>query len=537
MKKKICLFITMLIVTAPMCLCAAAETDEFSDINGHWAQAYIAELAEKGAVNGYEDGTFRPEEYVSRAELVKIAGYTEADAENIYSDINSSHWAYKYIISSGFEADENGFFQPDAPAERIFAARILYKKYGSGKIFTAADIISDQGGDYKDAVAFVYANGILNGDDGINLRLGDGLTRAEAAALTVRCGALGENSADTKFSSYIDDNILKEIFEGSALFDGEYDRGRAVTNGEAARAAVRLMSGENIVDYSKYPNYAEIFGTQGEYARETALMSGLCLGRNKATEEFASADANGGDVMLMFMYALLNRDTDTVTFAPASGNYSDAVSDGLGGRYTAAGFENNFVIYSDGSLRPNETVSAADIAALIMQIDYKYGVLCGYDVTAEKYTKIYRPLDLFAAENIEGAENYAHFVKDVPYFVYTSPFTAFNSNWSAPFANYSVASEFKEAFAKELQKFARVIKEKHGVEISCSYYPSLVYSSGEGFVMRVKFTVLKTPENLEYSKVFGKNTLQNTEKYLYDGEEFFAEIGCEYKNIQMNLTN
>ncbi len=42
----------------------------FSDITEHWAEKYIASAVAKGWVNGYEDGTFKPDQYITRAEFV-----------------------------------------------------------------------------------------------------------------------------------------------------------------------------------------------------------------------------------------------------------------------------------------------------------------------------------------------------------------------------------------------------------------------------------------------------------------------------------
>ena len=44
----------------------------FSDVSGHWAEDYINAVATLGLVNGYEDGTFRPDAYISRAEAMTI---------------------------------------------------------------------------------------------------------------------------------------------------------------------------------------------------------------------------------------------------------------------------------------------------------------------------------------------------------------------------------------------------------------------------------------------------------------------------------
>lgn len=46
--------------------------DKFSDISNSWAKTYINVAAESGLINGYEDGTFRPDQPITRAETVTI---------------------------------------------------------------------------------------------------------------------------------------------------------------------------------------------------------------------------------------------------------------------------------------------------------------------------------------------------------------------------------------------------------------------------------------------------------------------------------
>ena len=48
----------------------------FPDIDGHWAQDYINEAANAGIVDGYPDGTFRPQQYITRAEAVTMVNRT-----------------------------------------------------------------------------------------------------------------------------------------------------------------------------------------------------------------------------------------------------------------------------------------------------------------------------------------------------------------------------------------------------------------------------------------------------------------------------
>ena len=50
--------------------------DLFPDISGHWARDYINQAANKGFVNGYEDGTFKPDRNITRAEAVTLVNRT-----------------------------------------------------------------------------------------------------------------------------------------------------------------------------------------------------------------------------------------------------------------------------------------------------------------------------------------------------------------------------------------------------------------------------------------------------------------------------
>ena len=57
------------------------EVMKFKDTNGHWADGAIDFVSDKGLLKGYEDGTFKPERAVTRAELATVLarqnGYVE----------------------------------------------------------------------------------------------------------------------------------------------------------------------------------------------------------------------------------------------------------------------------------------------------------------------------------------------------------------------------------------------------------------------------------------------------------------------------
>ena len=51
---------------------AGGTTQTFSDISGHWAEEYIRQVAGLGWIKGFEDGTFRPDTYITRARAMNM---------------------------------------------------------------------------------------------------------------------------------------------------------------------------------------------------------------------------------------------------------------------------------------------------------------------------------------------------------------------------------------------------------------------------------------------------------------------------------
>ncbi len=77
----------------------------FTDINGHWAQNQIAACYAAGYIKGYADNTFMPDNYITRAEAVaiinRVLGRDDIkDFENPFSDVTDSHWAYADIMEA-----------------------------------------------------------------------------------------------------------------------------------------------------------------------------------------------------------------------------------------------------------------------------------------------------------------------------------------------------------------------------------------------------------------------------------------------------
>ncbi len=75
----------------------------FSDIEGHWAQSEIEEAVAAGLLEGYPDGTFRPEDKMSREEMaVLLARMIQLDAQGtqtpVFSDVERTGGPMKKLL-------------------------------------------------------------------------------------------------------------------------------------------------------------------------------------------------------------------------------------------------------------------------------------------------------------------------------------------------------------------------------------------------------------------------------------------------------
>lgn len=81
----------------------------FTDLKGHWAERYIASAVSKGWINGYEDKTFKPDNYITRAELASLVNNVlkrNVNTKEIlkevrtFTDLKNWKWYFGDIITA-----------------------------------------------------------------------------------------------------------------------------------------------------------------------------------------------------------------------------------------------------------------------------------------------------------------------------------------------------------------------------------------------------------------------------------------------------
>ncbi len=180
---------------------AAGEEEEvqqqpevLKDISGHWAEGNINELVSLGAIAGYPDGSFRPDNSITRAEFATVlAKVFKLAPQNgkVFTD-TAAHWARDYIATVAANGIVNGYddttFGPDDLITREQMAVMVVKAAGlataAGETsFADSGSISVWAGE---SVAAAVENGIMSGYPDNTVRPVGNATRAEAATVIVK---------------------------------------------------------------------------------------------------------------------------------------------------------------------------------------------------------------------------------------------------------------------------------------------------------------------------------------------------------------
>lgn len=123
--------------TVPLSAAATAtpkDSIRFDDVpDNYWAKPYIDALSSRDLISGFEDGDFKPDQFVTRAQIANIVSRTfdlTSDKENLaFSDVAGDYWARESIgqvVQGGFMTGfPNNTFNPNAPVTRTQALTTL----------------------------------------------------------------------------------------------------------------------------------------------------------------------------------------------------------------------------------------------------------------------------------------------------------------------------------------------------------------------------------------------------------------------------
>lgn len=106
-------------------------SNTFSDVpKGYWAANYIGYMQQFGVITGYSDGSFRPDAPVTRAEFAAIASRFEklTEGSKSFTDVPDTYWAARYINFAATRGWVTGYsdgtFKPEDPITRAEVAAV-----------------------------------------------------------------------------------------------------------------------------------------------------------------------------------------------------------------------------------------------------------------------------------------------------------------------------------------------------------------------------------------------------------------------------
>jgi len=171
----------------------------FSDVpSSYWAVDFINELHSLGCIGGYSDGSFKPDNSITRAEFatVLVKGFKlSPQTGKVFAD-TADNWAKEYISTALSNGIVSGYsdelFGPDDPITREQIALMIVK---AAKITAKSSEITfadsaDISAWARDAVNIAVQNHIMSGYPDNTLKPGGYATRAEAASIVIAALAL-----------------------------------------------------------------------------------------------------------------------------------------------------------------------------------------------------------------------------------------------------------------------------------------------------------------------------------------------------------
>ncbi|MVP01451.1 S-layer homology domain-containing protein [Paenibacillus lutrae] len=177
----------------------------FSDIKGHWGESYITMLANKLVVDGVTNTTFQPDRSVTRAEfaamLVRSLGVQPNSAASNFKDVASNQWYADVVATAAklklVDGYEDGTFRPNNQITREELAAMVVRALNYAGVNTNVDSAKSQQllAKFSDSNSIIWAEKEIAA--ALDLKIIDGMTptmikpleqatRAQSAAMLKR---------------------------------------------------------------------------------------------------------------------------------------------------------------------------------------------------------------------------------------------------------------------------------------------------------------------------------------------------------------
>lgn len=212
-KQKIMIALLLAILIASSGVVESAQI-EFKDISSHWAKDIIVETASKGFINGYEDGSFKPDNMISVKEALAILGrYAMSNQELVNNQVadyqiepNSKNWGYLEVNFAMDRMPMNIFAGSESSRaitreETAYIISNLFKGIEGTEKVQISDINNSK---FQAEVQILVAGGIISGFPDGSFKPKLQITRAELTSLLFKIIRMDSPSSTNENESTID---------------------------------------------------------------------------------------------------------------------------------------------------------------------------------------------------------------------------------------------------------------------------------------------------------------------------------------------
>ncbi|MDR1640542.1 MAG: S-layer homology domain-containing protein [Clostridiales bacterium] len=359
------------------------------DVEGHWAQQTFEKWISLGLINGYENGNYRPDGLITRAEFIKLVnetkGYTEtSDKVSKFKDVKPGAWHYNDIaksLAAGYiSGTSDTTMSPDARITREEAIAIvgrvegLEKEPGTSVLSEAKDGGSVSGWARKDVANAVNA-GLIMGDSG-KLNPKSSMTRAEALILLDRirtgtrvyafAGSYGPSEGTSEINGSVtisapgvairNATVEKDFTIASEVGEGDVD----ITNVHVKGDAYIEGGGENTIRARNFRVDGNVFFRK-RAGTVRLVASGDC--RFKAILQTSARLALQDIADGASIDAEIPEDFLAGSKFELSGKFNNVTNYGKGSAMAVSGSISKLTLYKPMTVTGNGSIDVADIKA------------------------------------------------------------------------------------------------------------------------------------------------------------------------------
>lgn len=273
----------------------------FSDLTEeHWAYNIVNKMHEQGIISGFYDGTFKPEDYVTKEQFATLLFKVlkpSVDEKMSFADVTPDYWSKEYVEVMGkyMEYDEYDgvyYFNPGGFVRRESVAMALEKamEFGGEADLTLIDAFSDKAQIAESAyesVALCIANGIMKGNADGTFNPKGYLKRAEISALLNNVLTLLESQEDKKdepvsekepedkkdepvSEKELDDKVESNQVSGLNVWNGVYEKSDSVV--KLYRVASNRL-GVLVVNDTRVNFFEMLLNSQEQLFNEVAFLN------------------------------------------------------------------------------------------------------------------------------------------------------------------------------------------------------------------------------------------------------------------------